>query len=409
MFTVIFQILFTASVLVGCLFWMRASYRRETLRARRRVRRSIPFAAVALLPFTAEAAPSLEWHVYADGYYSHNFNRPAALTVPNASSVSSAAIPDGKNTYRYYDANHNQFSLSLLELSLLAKQGEVSLLADLDFGPFVDMNAASSSASGKAVDEVSKHIGQAVIAYRPEGSRFFLEAGKMYSHIGAETVKAKDNWNYSRTLLFSYGMPFWHTGLRLGYDLVPGQWQASLYAYNGWNSIYDNNHSKSIGAQLKYTPSQALAIAYNFLGGPERPENESEWKTVHELNALFTASESLSVMADLLTGSEKGVTINSRKADAKWYGGLLGVKYSLDDRSYLSPRFEIYRDQHGYTLGSGPQTIKSGTLTYGRNLTPGLDFRAEGRWDSSSRNPFTKGLTSKDSQTTLLAALLFTY
>lgn len=361
------------------------------------------------LTVAAQAAPSIEWHVYADGYYSHNFNRPAALVAPTSASVSSAALPDGKNTYRYYDANPNQFSLSLLELSLLAKQGDVNLLLDLDFGLFADMNAASSSASGKAVDEVSKHIGQAVIAYRPEGSKFFLEAGKMYSHIGAETVKAKDNWNYSRTALFSYGMPFWHTGLRLGYDLLPGQLQASLYAYNGWNSIYDNNHSKSWGAQLKYTPSQALTIAYNFLGGPERPENESEWKTVHEVNAVLTANESLSVMADALTGSEKGVTVNGRKTDAQWYGGLLGVRYALNDRSYLSPRFEIYRDQHGYTLGSGPQTIKGGTLTYGRNLTQGLDLRAEGRWDSSSRTIFTKGLVSKDSQTTLLAALLFTY
>jgi hypothetical protein len=322
--------------------------------------------------------------------------------------VSSAALPDAKNLYRYYDAYPNQFSLSLLELSLLAKQGEVSLLLDLDFGPFADLNTASNTASGKAVDEVSKHLGQAVVSYRPGEGRLFIEAGKMYSHVGAETVKAKDNWNYSRTVLFSYGMPFWHTGLRAGYDIIPGELQASLYAYNGWNSVYDNNHSKSWGAQAKYTHGK-LAVAYNFLGGPERPENESEWKTVHEVNAVFTPSESLSLMADALAGSEKGVTVNGRGANARWYGGLLGLKYALNGRSYLSPRFEIYRDQHGYTLGAGPQTIRSGTLTYGRNLAQGLDFRAEGRWDSSTRNIFTKGLSSKDSQTTLLAALLFAY
>lgn len=364
---------------------------------------------ILLFTLAAHAAPSIEWHVHADAYYSHNFNRPAAVSAPTAASVSSAALPDGKNLYRYYDAYPNQFSLNLLELSILAKQGDVSLLMDLDFGPFADMNAASSSASGKTVDEVSKHLGQAVVAYHPEGSRFFFEAGKMYSHIGAETVKAKDNWNYSRTVLFSYGMPFWHTGLRLGYDIIPGELQTSLYAYNGWNSVYDNNHSKSWGAQLKYTPSQAFTLAYNFIGGPERPENESEWKTVHELNAGYTVSDSLALLADLLMGSEKGVTVNGRKTDAQWYGGLLGLKYGLNDRSYLSPRFEVYRDQHGYTLGGGPQTIRSGTLTYGRNLTQGFDLRAEGRWDSSSRNAFTKGLVSKNSQTTLLVALLFTY
>ncbi len=103
------------------------------------------------------------------------------------------------------------------------------------------------------------------------------------------------------------------------------------------------------------------------------------------------------------------MAIGSTRADSVWYGGFVALKYGLNDRSYLSPRFELFRDQHGYILGGGPQTIRSGTLTYGHNLAKGLDLRTEGRWDSSSQKPFSKGLASKDSQTTLLAALLFTY
>ena len=97
------------------------------------------------------------------------------------------------------------------------------------------------------------------------------------------------------------------------------------------------------------------------------------------------------------------------KTKAEWYGGFLAVKYALSGVSYISPRFELFRDQHGYLLSAGPQTIRSGTLTYGHTLTKGLDLRTEARWDSSSQKPFTKGLAAKDSQTTLLAALLFTY
>lgn len=352
---------------------------------------------------------SLEWHLFADTYYGYNFNQPSAVTVPSATTVGTASVPDAKNTYRYYDFYHNQISLSLVELSVLAKFGEVSLLIDLDFGPFADGNTASGSGATKAVDEVSKHIGQAVVMYRPQGSRFSMDVGKMYSHIGAETVKSKDNYNYSRTVTFSYGMPFWHTGARFGYDVIPETLLTSFYIYNGWNSVYDNNQSKSVGAQLKYIPSSLLTVAYNYLGGPERTDSEKDRKTVHELNITWALTDSLSAITELVSGEEQGATVAGSRTVAKWYGGFVAFKYKLNDRSFLSPRFEIFRDQHGHLLSAGPQTIRSGTLTYGRNLTKGLDLRTEGRWDSSSQKPFTKGLASVDSQTTMLAALLFTY
>ncbi len=158
-------------------------------------------ALLSALPARAEEVKvSVEWHLFADTYYAYNFNQPAAVIAPNSASVATSSVPDARNTYRYYDFYHNQISLSLLELSVLAKYGEVSLLTDLDFGPFADANAASTSATGKSVDEVSKHLGQTVVMYRPTGSRFQLDVGKMYSHVGAETVKSKDNFNYSLIL-----------------------------------------------------------------------------------------------------------------------------------------------------------------------------------------------------------------
>lgn len=356
-----------------------------------------------------DKAPDLEWHIFADSYYSYNFNRPTPVTAPNAASVNAAAIPNAQNTYRYYDTYHNQFALSLFELSTKANFGEASVLVDLDFGPFADLNSASTSTSGKSVDEVSKHMGQVVLSYKPEASRFSFDMGKMYSHLGVESVKSKDNYNYSRTVLFSYGLPFWHTGLRANYDAIPELLTASLFVYNGWNSIYDNNNSKSLGAQLKYSPSTLVTLAYNYLGGPERSDSEKDRKTVHEVNSTWSFNDSWSAITDAVLGEEENVAIGITTTKAIWYGGMLGLKYNLNERSYLSPRFEVFRDQHGYILGGSPQAFQSGTLTYGRNLSKGLDLRSEGRWDSSSQKPFNKGLESKDSQVTVLAALFFTY
>lgn len=353
--------------------------------------------------------PEISFNGYIDAFYSYNFNRPQPVTAPNASSIPGASLQAGNNTYRYYDIYHNQLSLSLAEISVQAKYEEVTGLFDLDFGSFADLNASASSPSGTVVDESSKHIGQAIISYRPKGSRLFFDTGKMYSHLGVETVKAKDNFNYSRSILFSYGMPFWNTGIRIGYDAVPEKFQTSLYVYNGWNTINDTNESKTLGLQLKYTPSSPLTLIYNFIGGPERPLEESDWKSVHEVNASYTINETWSLLADLIYGSEKNVTVSSSQVDAKWYGALVALKYLLSPTSFLSPRLEYYRDNDGYTLGGLPQSIQSFTLTYGTELTKGLEFRAEGRGDFSNESSFQSKKGTEKSQTTALVAMLFKF
>ncbi len=345
--------------------------------------------------------PEISFNGFFDAYYSYNFNRPNSVAAPNTSSVAASALPAGNNTYRYYDTYHNQMTLSLVEFSVQAKYREVSLLTDFDFGPFADLNSST--------DEVSKHVGQAVISYRPADSRFSFDVGKMYTHVGLETVKSKDNFNYSRTTLFGYGSPFWHTGVRIGYDVVPEKLQTSLYVYNGWNTIYDTNDSKTLGAQIKYTPSSIVSIVYNFIGGPEKANNDGDWKIVHELNTTWGLSESWTLITDALYGSERDVTLGAETKSAKWYAGVVGAKYQLTEKSYLSPRYEIYRDEDGYTLGNIPQTIQSVVFTYGREITSGLQVRGEIRLDKSSENTFVAKSESKDSQVTVLAAMLFTF
>lgn len=363
----------------------------------------------ALFSFVAVAEvgkPEVTFSGFFDGYYSFNFNNPKQPSGLSGASVTSASAPPANNTYRYYDVYHNQFSVSLAELSVKAQTKEVTFLADFDFGTFADLNATAASASGAVVDESSKHIGQAVILYRESGSRLFFDVGKIYSHLGVESVKSKDNFNYSRSILFSYAVPFWHTGVHVGFDAIPDKLQTSLYVYNGWNTLYDTNRSKTIGAQIKYTPTKDSSVIYNFIGGPERTDSESDWKSVHELNGTFAVSDTTTLISDLVYGYEENALIGTNREQAKWYGGLLGVRYQLNEVSYFSPRYELYRDNNGYSLGGAAQTINSVTLTYGRALSSGLETRVEARSDFSDQNSFPKDSGSSKSQTTLLVALL---
>ena len=284
---------------------------------------------------------------------------------------------------------------------------EASLIVDLDFGPFADLNASASSPTGAVVDETSKHVGQAVLSYTPAGSRLIFEAGKMYSHMDVETAKSKDNLNYSRSTLFSYGIPFWHTGIHIAYDVIPSELQTGIYIYNGWNSIYATNSSKTIGTQIRFTPAKDTAFTYNFIGGQGRPDSESDWKLVNELSASVPFYERHLMIADFIYGTEDGATQGTSKVRAEWYGGILGARFQLNEKSYISPRIEFYRDGNGATLVGPSQTLNGITLTYGRTMASNLKARVEARTDLSNEATFVSEKGFSKSQSTILVAALF--
>ena len=58
-------------------------------------------------------------------------------------------------------------------------------------------------------------------------------------------IESQDNWNYSRSVLFGYAIPFYHVGLRA---TLPVTDKVSLagYAVNGWNNGTEFNGKKTV-------------------------------------------------------------------------------------------------------------------------------------------------------------------
>jgi hypothetical protein len=122
-------------------------------------------------------------------------------------------------------------------------------------GPIGERNSPASrsrprpSGAGASNLDVWKFIQQAVVAWHaPLGRGLLLEAGLFLSPIGPEGMAVKDQWNWSRSNLF-FGLPFYHTGMRASYGLSDTL-TLSVAAYNGWNSVVDNNDEKSVSAAL---------------------------------------------------------------------------------------------------------------------------------------------------------------
>ena len=59
---------------------------------------------------------------------------------------------------------------------------------------------------------------EAYVSYlAPVGKGLQVDFGKFVTPMGAEVIESKDNWNYSRSILFGYAIPFYHFGVRAKY------------------------------------------------------------------------------------------------------------------------------------------------------------------------------------------------
>ena len=144
---------------------------------------------------TPAPAPPIEVTGFVDTYYEYNFNKvdPALRT---------------------FDVQHNTLSLSLAEIAFakaVNTDHRVGFRVDLDFGKTADLVAAfEPEENGK---EIYKHIQQAYLSVLA-GEKLQLDVGKFVTPIGAEVIESQDNWNYSRSVLFGYAIPFYHVGVR---------------------------------------------------------------------------------------------------------------------------------------------------------------------------------------------------
>jgi hypothetical protein len=359
---------------------------------------------------------------YLDFYYAYNTARPSQKNVITDQSNSVKTYANPTNKYRYYDFYHNQLSLSWAQLRVTHTEGDVSVQIDFDYGTAADQNALagysdSEPASASATDLVSKNIGQAFLTYKPmEVPGFSVSAGKMYTHIGYELPRPKDNWNYSHSVMYGYGAPFWHTGVAIGYEFIPEKLIATGYVYNGWNNFYDNNAAKSYGAQVKWVPSSEFTLVYNMIRGPEKWLNENDNKEVHEFNAQWNMSEAWSVAVEGLWGYEDRVRVpeGNRPRRGEWWATLLFVKHQPVSWYYTALRFENFTDEIGWIFAADPdpnkQVLQGYTLTSSATLAKGFDVRFEARHDVANRE--SKYLTAAGTtrtQTTFNVAGLYSF
>jgi len=331
-------------------------------------------------------AKGMSWEAMVDGYYGYNWNRPANRTNP----------------LRNFDTSHNQFSLNLAELVIQKKAEPVGFRIDLDFGPATEIVHAAEPGGVNTFHNIQ----QAYFTYvAPVGKGLTFDFGKFVTPHGAEVIETRDNFNYSRSLLFAWAIPYYHFGLRTSYP-VTDKFAVNFHLVNGWNNVVDNNTGKTVGTGFSWALHKKLTWIMNYMAGPEQANNNDNWRHLWDTTVSYAASDKVTFVGNYDYGLER-IGPNS---NVHWTGAAGYMKIQANPWFALIPRLEIFNDHDGFTTTVG-QRIKEFTMTTEFKLHPNIVSRLEYRRDWSDKEFFARGSqgTLVKNQDTALAGLFFTF
>ena len=372
---------------------------------------------------------AIEFRGFVDSYFNLNYNMPKPQTGEN-----------GKT--RAYDTE-NGFSLAWVGVDASYPAEPVGGTVSLRFGPSAQ-RIGKGCLEGTCDDDVSlSNVKQAFAAWRPggAGSAVQLDFGKFDTIYGAEVAESQDNINYTRGVVYWFAQPLFHTGLRMSAELG-SMFTLKAMLVNGYNNTIDNNLGKDLGLQLGFQlprhdySGTLLSASLGYLVGPERNDyfqidcgdgqhfdpsqstgcaaggpgaGESSSGTVDrassnidglrhliDLVASLTPIDDLTVLLNADIGFERvrDTVDPNRFVQHKFWGGMLGARYSIVDPFAVAARLEYLSDPDGHFTGYAGNDIELFTATLTLDWRPAdyLVLRLDNRIDWSSKQIFQKSV-----------------
>jgi hypothetical protein len=333
---------------------------------------------------------TIDFSGFLDGYYSYNANRP--------SNTANGQVND---LYNFNDKT-DQFNLANAELIVNHDADPIGFHANLIFGR---ANALIHPSTDQSTDS---YLEQAYISAKPPKAHGLeMDFGQFVTSAGAEVIEAKDNWNYSRAILFVWAIPYYHFGLRTSLPATK-TWTVGLQVVNGWNNVVANNGGVTIGVTSAYVKPK-YTWNLNYYTGPQNLNTQKGYRNLIDTTLLLTPTAKLSAYINYDYGQNKiPATVTSPSQSPHWQGIAAAVRGQISGKSALAGRYEYYVDNQGFETGTA-QTLQEFTATYEYKWLEGLLTRVEYRRDWSDVDFFHKGDTGfvKAQSTATVAFIAF--
>jgi hypothetical protein len=373
---------------------------------------------------------TIKLSAFVDVGYTKNWNDPRLVLT---------------NPGRMFDTHSNGFLFNMGEV-MLEKVASADSPAGIRLKMGMGKDAGFLASTENLGTSAQFDIVEGYVEYlAPIANGIDFKVGKMATLAGYEVIESKDNWSYSRSLLFTWAIPLTHTGVRATYAFID-QISLTLGYVNGWNMIADNNNGKTFEGQLNLNPTSWLNVIVNSYYGPELAppgtagniNSSGDQRYVVDLCATVSVSTwKFGLNYDSGDDQQLGgapTAKNPRGTPDNWAGGAVYIKDQFTRWYAPSIRAEYFRDGKGGVSGfaastpGGPAntgfTIDNDGLTQAGKIhlwevtfenefkiNDNLIFRLEYRHDRASKRVFQEGLdtTGRHGQDTIGAEAIFMF
>ncbi len=328
---------------------------------------------------TTVRAGGIDFSGFVDGYYAFNNNHPQS----------------GFDQLYNFDDRGNQWDLNLAKLTINHDPAPIGFRVDVGFG-----RAFEIVKTPHPDPDFYRFIEQSYVSVKPKSWKGFeADFGEFVTSAGAEVIESKDNWNYSRSLLFGWAIPYYHFGVRTSMPL-PGGLNVGFQLVDGWNSIVEQhgNNMKTAGitaaiTRKKFTWSNNYYVGPQFTGLDDLSREVNRIRNIYDTTLLLTPTDKVNAYINFDYGRQ-----NLPSGSAHWTGIAGALHFQLNKRFAVTPRAEYFSDPDGFSTGV-PQHLHEVTVTGECKVVDGFLARLEYRHDGSNVPFFDHGTTPASAKT----------
>ncbi len=349
--------------------------RPETVVADDQAQAPAPAPAAGEAPKPADATPpppppkygGWAFNVMGDAYTTHNGNGPT----------------QDVNQLQNFDLHQGAPRFSLGKFTVDKSDGVLGVHVDVGVGETMRLIHATDPAAIQ--HKGLRYFEQMYAIYKPKNSHGTeIDFGQFVTSAGAEVIESSSNWNYTRSLLFAWAIPYYHFGLKTTTP-VTKELTVGFQLINGWNNVWGNHTLQNAAFTVAYTKPK-YTYSLNYYVGKSDVGTAVGVRNLLDTTILLTPNSKLSVYVNFDRGR------NNRFIGGydQWYGLAGAARYQLTKIFAVAGRAEFFNDPTGFSTGQ-KQQLKEGTLTGEAKLNDHLVTRLEYRHDASDHAFFDRG------------------
>jgi Putative beta-barrel porin-2, OmpL-like. bbp2 len=303
----------------------------------------------------------------ADGYSTYNNLHP----------------PLGFNPLQNFDLHSGAPRLSLAKFTVDKSDKVFGIHIDVGVGETMRLIHAGDVAAQE--HKGLRYVEQMYLIAKPNHTHGTeIDFGQFVTSAGAEVIESSSNWNYTRSLLFAWAIPYYHFGLKTTTP-VTKELTVGVQVVNAWNTVWGNHNFQNVGLTLAYTKPK-YTYSLNYYEGKSDIGTNVGTRNLLDTTLLLTPNSKLSFYINGDWGRDNiyGGGYN------QWYGLAGAGRYQLTKMFAVAARTEFFNDPRGFETGTA-QVIKEGTITGEGKINDHLVARLEYRHDASNHAFFEEG------------------